>query len=95
MRLGWLVIRKEPTEADETQIDAVLMNQGYQVIFVDNVLLRDKVQIIDICVLNNRLLLLDCAVPMDFTALGGCIFYNAFLVVASGDKVLDDVDIGV
>lgn len=95
LRLGRFVIREQPAEADKAQINAILMNQGYQVIFVDNVLLRDKVQIIDIRFLNNRLLLLNCAVPVDFTALGLSIFHNAFLVVASGDKIHNDVDIGI
>ena len=70
LRLGRFVIREQPAEADKAQINAILMNQGYQVIFVDNVLLRDEVQIIDIRFLNNRLLLLNRAVPVDFTALG-------------------------
>ena len=70
LRLGRFVIREQPAEADKAQINAILMNQGYQVIFVDNVLRRDEVQIIDIRFLNNRLLLLNRAVPVDFTALG-------------------------
>lgn len=70
LRLGRFVVRKQPAEADKADIDAILMYQGYQVIFVDNVLLRDEVQIIDIRFLNNRLFLLNRAVPVDFTALG-------------------------
>ena len=95
LRLGRFVVREQPSEAQKAQINAILMNQGYQVIFVDNILLRDKVQIIDIRFLNNRLLLLNRAVPVDFSALGGGVFHDALLVVASGDEVLDDVDIGV